>query len=104
MENVWQWMLSGTCSLVVIFGGFVVNRIVREIDGQRDKIAELFAVTTELRVSDEKSKVENGKEFVTKDDFSNFKDEIFCRFDKTDEKLDMLFSEMRKTEHRERNR
>lgn len=92
------WILNGAFALLIAFGGFVVKRIVHELDHSRTKIAELFATMTDIRIAVEKAKTENGRQFVTREDFTDFKTEIITRFDKSDEKLDRLLIEMSKPE------
>lgn len=96
----WLWILSGTCTLVLAFGGFVVKRVIHEIDHQRGNIRELFAAMTQLKVEAANAKVDNGREFVTRADFTNFREEVLVRFDKTDDKLERILIEIKKPEQR----
>ena len=98
------WILNAAFLLAITFGGFAAKRIIHELDHSRTKIAELYSMNSDLRVKFAEAEARTGKEYLTKADFAEFKTEIINRFEKTDDKLDLIMSELRNGNRNERER
>lgn len=83
-------ILNVALALAGFFGSFVLHRMQKDNENRREDIRKIFDIIAKMDRDVQDTKLESTRNFVTKDAFSESKEEINRRFDKLDEKLDNL--------------